>query len=125
MEEQHRERYGPVVRPVIVMVDADLQLQNRCVHSDSGARSTSLPLFRIRIILIACAIKWLAVTQSRELGAPAPTDTTAELLGEKVPAEWNRGTACFSHDECGADQFCMWTWCNSWEGWFFVCGESL
>lgn len=78
-----------------------------------------------QVMTITCAlvsIQGFAATQSREIGASAPTDTTAELLGLTIPEDWNRGNVCFSHHECGPNKFCMWTWCNSWEGWFYVCG---
>jgi len=48
-----------------------------------------------------------------------------ELFGRRPPdsIEVIAQPGCLRHDECSPEHFCRWTWCDSGEGWWFVCGH--
>ena len=47
-----------------------------------------------------------------------------ELLGRRPPEaeEVISKPGCLRHDDCSDDQFCRWTWCDSGEEWWYICG---
>ena len=48
-----------------------------------------------------------------------------ELLGLATPSSWVSSSGCIDHSECNQNEFCKITWCNSWEGWFYKCGNCV
>ncbi|EKX31885.1 hypothetical protein GUITHDRAFT_121933 [Guillardia theta CCMP2712] len=48
-----------------------------------------------------------------------------ELLGLATPSSWVSASGCIDHSECKQNEFCKITWCNSWEGWFYKCGNCV